>query len=53
MHYSNISLEIQNLYILSGNELELYIKWFEGVVSVEGDNLVIFQYLSASEIWPD
>jgi hypothetical protein len=27
--------------------------WFEGVVSVEGDNLVVFQYLSASEIWPD
>jgi hypothetical protein len=24
-----------------------------GVASLEGDNLVVYYYLSASEIWPD
>ena len=25
----------------------------KGVASLEGDNLVVFYYLSVSEIWPD
>jgi hypothetical protein len=29
-------------------------KWpYERVTSLEGDNLVVFCYLSASAIWPD
>ena len=33
----------------------MYLKsgLIRGVASLEGDNLVVFYYLSVSEIWPD